>query len=114
MLQSSKLERMKFLNKMFILKYKPVCYFCKNEIDWRSLYPRIGNRDCDDITWHHLDLSGSSEIPNNNNENLVICHKSCHRKFHKWLDGKDYKIMFNENYFWYDFMYRDYFVNKDK
>lgn len=41
-----------------------------------------GKLEFTDAIVHHLDVSGSSETPNHNTDNLAAVHKHCHRLFH--------------------------------
>jgi len=71
-------ERLKEFLKYMILKYKPKCYFCGKEIDWKDLYPRKYG-DSKGWTIHHINQNRED----NRIENLAICHRSCHRRWHR-------------------------------
>ena len=75
----SKIERLKKLVVFFILKYKPACFFCEKKIEILSFFPKLSGKKRDDYTIHHKDENRSNNKP----ANLVICHRSCHRQYHR-------------------------------
>jgi len=82
----SKVNRLKGFLEYMIKKYEPICPFCGKKINWEDLYEKkYGNKES--WTIHHKDFDHN----NNDINNLILAHRSCHRSFHKQLDKKNLK-----------------------
>jgi len=73
----SKISRLKIMIEYLTKKYSPKCYFCGKDMDYKVFFPKYKMKD--NWTIHHIDENRK----NNNIENLVLCHRGCHRKYHK-------------------------------
>lgn len=72
----SKSKKFKKLLEFFILKYQPVCYFCKQNIE-----PSLVRDNPITLTIHHI--NGNHE--DNRIVNQSIAHRSCHKSYHAQL-----------------------------
>lgn len=75
----SKAERYKKFLKFFFEKYKPICYFCKEPLDWRTFFRNISGSSLDDLTEHHL----NGKHFDDNIDNRDLSHRKCHLKYHR-------------------------------
>ena len=92
--QTAKLERTKFFIKYFCEKYQPKCHLCGKAMDWKEFYPtkkvmdmnelKTFNKHNDNWVEHHLDCNHD----NNDINNRVLVHKSCHKKYHIQLENQ--------------------------
>ena len=77
----NKVKRYKEFIDFFIRKQKPRCFFCGKIITPDSFYPKKGYKR-DELTIHHIDENRN----NNNPSNLVLVHRTCHRRYHRLRD----------------------------
>jgi hypothetical protein len=75
----SKVARLKGFVKFFFEKYEPVCYFCKEKLDWKEFYRNLKGGGIDSLTEHHID----GQHYNNDPSNRELCHRKCHAKYHR-------------------------------
>lgn len=62
------------LLRKLIIAHKPVCYWCRKDIEIMAI-----DVDEDIVTLHHID----EDRTHNTVDNLDICHKTCHQQMHK-------------------------------
>jgi len=80
----SKSERQKTWLTWFFIKYEPKCYFCDETLTAESFFRNLSGKERDEFTLHHVDHNRS----NNTRYNLVIAHRTCHRKYHKRIEAQ--------------------------
>lgn len=55
---------------------QPTCYFCEDTIPVEDI---LQGDASDGVLLHHLDNDRDNDDP----ENLVVAHRTCHREFHR-------------------------------
>jgi len=81
----AKVARLKDLARYFVMKFEPVCPFCNEVITVNDL---MQGHEPDKLTIHHCDEDRSNNII----ENLILTHRSCHRRHHKLKERAEKKV----------------------
>jgi len=81
----TKIARLKSINQFLVAKFAPVCPFCEEVITVNEL---MHGHKPDQVTIHHIDENRNHNHP----DNLVLTHRTCHRRYHKKKELSEKKI----------------------